>query len=140
MEYVKNSRRIIKSRNWDHIKNCFQSSAKTSKKTLISNLKSFPKETVTAPRSPWQNPYAERQIGSIRRKCLDHVIVLNERHLQRTLSSYLEYYNQNRTHCGLDKEVPIERRVQTKPFVGSKIIKLSCVGGLRNRYQWKKAA
>ena len=91
-----------------------------------------------APRSPWQNPYAERLIGSIRRECLDHVIVLNERHLQKTLPSYFGYYNQDRTHCG--KDAPSERPTQSKPSNDSKIIKLARVGGLHNRYQWEKAA
>ncbi len=98
------------------------------------------KEVVTAPRPPWQNPYVERLIGSVRRECINHVIVLSERHLLKQLSSYFEYYNQDRTHCGLDKDVPIERLIQTKPFIGSKIIRLPRVGGLHNRYQWKEAA
>jgi transposase InsO family protein len=98
------------------------------------------KEVLTAPRSPWQNPYAERLIGSIRRECLNHIIVLGEKHLQKILSSYFEYYNQDRTHCSLYKDVPMERLVQTKPFIGNKIIKLPLVGGLHNRYQWKEAA
>ncbi len=86
------------------------------------------KEVLSAPRSPWQNPYVGRLIGSIRRECLDHVIVLNERHLHKILSSYFEYYNQDRTHCDLDKDVPTERLIQPKPSNGSKIIKLPRVG------------
>ncbi len=97
-------------------------------------------EVVTAPRYPWQNPYAERLIGLIRRECVNHVIVLDERHLPKLLSSYFEYYNQDRTHCGLDKDAPEERRIQSKPFKASKIIRLSRVGGLHNRYQWKEVA
>ncbi len=97
-------------------------------------------EVLTAPSSLWQNPYAERLIDSTRRECLDHVIVLNKKYLQKILSSYFEYYNQNRTHCGLDKDVPIERLIQTKPFIDSKIIRLPRVGGLHHRYQWKEAA
>jgi len=97
-------------------------------------------EILTAPRSPCQNPYVERLIGSIRRECLNHVIVLSERHLLKLLSSYFKYYNQDRTHCGLNKDVPTGRLIQRKPSNGSKIIKLSCVGGLHNRYQWKEAA
>ena len=58
---------------------------------------------VIAPRSPWQNPYVERVIGSIRRDCIDHVIVLNERHLRRILRSYLDYYHTCRTHLSLNK-------------------------------------
>ncbi len=60
-------------------------------------------EVVIAPRSPWQNPYIERVIGSIRRDCIDHVIVLNERHLRRILRSYLDYYHTCRTHLSLIK-------------------------------------
>jgi transposase InsO family protein len=98
------------------------------------------REVVTAPRSPWQNQYVERLIGSIRRECINHVIVLSEGHLLKLLSSYFKYYNQDRTHCGLNKDVPTERLIQSKPSNGSKIIKLSRVGGLHNRYQWKEAA
>ena len=69
-------------------------------------------EVTTAPRSPWQSPFVERLIGSIRRDCLDHVIVLNERHLKRVLSSYFEYYHHDRTHYGLGATwqwLPVER-------------------------------
>ena len=65
----------------------------------------------TAPRSPWQNAYAERLIGSIRRKVLDHVVVLGERHLRQVLLSYLTYHNEARTHLSLDKDAPIPREV-----------------------------
>ena len=61
-------------------------------------------EVITAPRSPWQNPFCERVIGSIRRDCLDHVIVLNERHLRRILREYLSYYHTCRTHLSLNKD------------------------------------
>ncbi len=67
-------------------------------------------------------------------------MILSKKHLLIILSSYFKYYNQDRTHCGLNKDVPIERLVQTKAFIDSKIIKLSRVGGLHNRYQWKEAA
>ena len=63
-------------------------------------------EIVSAPASPWQNPYVERVIGSIRRECLDHVIIVNESHLRRVLRSYLSYYHRSRTHLGLDKDTP----------------------------------
>ena len=63
-------------------------------------------EVITAPRSPWQNPYVERVIGTLRRECLDHVIILNERHLQRILGSYLDYYHGSRTHLSLGKDTP----------------------------------
>jgi transposase InsO family protein len=70
-------------------------------------------EVVCSPSSPWQNPYAERLIGSIRRECLDHVIVLGERHLRRLLAAYVAYDHEARTHLGLEKDAPIPRRVQT---------------------------
>src|SRR5260370_201414 len=63
-------------------------------------------EVLTAPHSPWQNPFAERLIGSIRRECLNHVLVLGERHLRRLLTRYFTYYHQARTHLSLDKDAP----------------------------------
>ena len=63
-------------------------------------------EVITAPRSPWQNAYVERVIGSIRRECLDHIVIFNERHLRRVLSSYVDYYQRTRTHLSLDKDCP----------------------------------
>src|SRR5450759_3076854 len=68
-------------------------------------------EIVTAPRSPWQNAYVERIIGSIRRECLDHVVIFDERHLRRTLSSYVQYYHRTRTHLSLDKDCPQTRSI-----------------------------
>ena len=68
-------------------------------------LEAFPRDT--APKSPWQNPYVERLIGSIRRECLDHVIVWNETGLHRILKSYFEYYERTRTHLSLEKDTPI---------------------------------
>src|SRR6266446_2350194 len=65
-----------------------------------------------SPRSPWQNPFAERLVGSIRRECLDHVIVLGERHLRKILKSYCDYYLRPRTHLSLAKDAPVSRRVQ----------------------------
>ena len=89
-------------------------------------------EVVTAPRSPWQNPFAERVIGSIRRECLDHVIVFNEPHLVRTLARYFEYYHQSRTHLSLSRNAPIPRRVEL-PSEG-RVIAIPQVGGLQHRY------
>ena len=63
----------------------------------------------TSPRSPWQNGYAERLIASIRRECLDHVVVFGERHLRHLLQSYMDYYNTVRTHLSLAKDFPIVR-------------------------------
>jgi hypothetical protein len=68
-------------------------------------------EVITAARSPWQNAYVERLIGSIRRECLDHVVVFNERHLLRVLSSYVDYYHRSRTHLSLAKDCPEVRPV-----------------------------
>ena len=66
-------------------------------------------EVITAPCSPWQNAYVERVIGSIRRECLDHLVIFNERHLRRILSSYIDYYQRTRTHLSLDKDCPDQR-------------------------------
>src|SRR5271167_4435355 len=68
-------------------------------------------EVITAPHSPWQNAYVERVIGSIRRECLDHIVIFNERHLRRILSSYIDYYQRTRTHLSLDKACPNPRPV-----------------------------
>jgi transposase InsO family protein len=88
-------------------------------------------EILTAPQSPWQNPYIERLIGSIRRECLNHYIILNARHLKRTLSSYFRYYHESRTHLGLGKQCPLPRKVLD---VG-KIVAIAQLGGLHHRYE-----
>ncbi|MBT3179128.1 MAG: transposase, partial [Desulfobacula sp.] len=93
----------------------------------------------TSPHSPWQNPYCERFIGSIRRSCLNHMIVLNEKHLKNILSEYFKYYHHDRTHLGLSKNTPFERQVQFEPKNGILIFLLR-VGGLHHRYIWKEAA
>lgn len=90
-------------------------------------------EVPTAPRSPWQSPYVERLIGSIRRECLNHFIVLNERHLRRILSSYFTYYHESRTHLSLDRNSPIPRDVE--PPERGKVIAIPQVGGLHHRYR-----
>jgi transposase InsO family protein len=89
-------------------------------------------EVVIALRSPWQNPYCERMIGSIRRECLDHLIVLNEAHLRRILASYFEYYHRSRPHLSLERNAPVPRRVE-RPAEG-KVIAVPQVGGLHHRY------
>jgi transposase InsO family protein len=89
-------------------------------------------EVLTAPRSPWQNAYVERVIGSIRRECSNHIIVLGERHLRRIISSYVRYYNKTRTHISLDKDAPEGRREQ--PPDQGKVIELKRVGGLHHEY------
>ena len=90
-----------------------------------------------APRSPWQNPYAERVIGSIRRECLDHVIVINERHLLRVLRQYLAYYHRSRTHLSLAKDAPEPREIE-RPTRGG-IVAIPEVGGLHHRYTRRAA-
>ena len=89
-------------------------------------------QVLTAPRSPWQNPYCERVIGTLRRDCLDHVIVLSEPHLRRILRKHLEYYHGSRTHLALGKDGP-ELREGESPD-GGKVIALPMVGGLHHRY------
>jgi len=94
-------------------------------------------EVLTAPRSPWQNAYAERLIGSIRRECLDHVIVLNESSLRRILKSYFRYYGYSRTHLSLDKDAP-EPRVIQPPELGP-VVEVPEVSGLHHRYERRAA-
>jgi transposase InsO family protein len=91
----------------------------------------------TALRSPWQNGYAERWIGSLRRECLDHVLAINERQLRRVIREYVDYYHADRTHIGLDKDAPDERELEP-PEVG-KVIALPRVGGLHHRYSRRAA-
>ena len=95
------------------------------------------KELRSAPRSPWHNPFVERIIGSIRRKCLDHVIVFNERHLHRVLADYFEYYHRSRTHLSLAKDAPETRSVEL-PESGA-IRAIPQVGGLHHRYTRRAA-
>ena len=84
----------------------------------------------TSSRSPWQNGYAERLIGSIRRECIDHVIVFGEFHLRHLLRSYLNYYNETRTHLSLDKDAPVSRPIQ----VVGRIFGRPVLGGLHHQY------
>jgi putative transposase len=90
------------------------------------------REVLTAPQSPWQNPFVERLIGSIRRECLDHVLVLSERHLRRILTRYFVYYHRARTHLALDKDAPDRRPIEPPEL--SRIIQIPEVGGLHHRY------
>src|ERR1700731_270558 len=83
-----------------------------------------------APASPWQNGFAERLIGSIRRGCLDHIIVLGETHLRRILKSYARYYNETRTHLALDKDAPLSRTVKR----AGRILCRPVLGGLHHEY------
>ena len=90
------------------------------------------REAVIAPRSPWQNAYAERVIGSIRRECLDYVVVIGERHLLGILSKYVDYYNGTRTHLSLAKDVAEPRSVQ--PASQGRVVEVPRVGGLHHEY------
>jgi putative transposase len=87
-------------------------------------------EVLSAPRSPWQRAYVERVIGSIRRECLDHVIILDRDSLRRILHAYFSYYHRSRLHLSLDKDAPDSRSVQS---VG-RVITFPEVGGLHHRY------
>ena len=90
-------------------------------------------QVLNAPQSPWQNPYCERVIGSIRRDLLDHVIVLGDEHARRLLSTYLRYYNADRTHLSLEKDAPESRPVETDTT--APVIALPRLGGLHHRYE-----
>ncbi len=89
-------------------------------------------EVLTALRSPWQNPYVERLIGSIRRECLDHVIASNEGHIRRVLSRSFDYYHHSRTHNALDDNAPFPRVVE--PPSRGRAAAIPQVGGLHHRY------
>ena len=95
------------------------------------------REVLTAPRSPWQNPYAERFIGSLRRECLDHLMVFNEASLRHILKAYFEYYEHYRTHLALEKDAPESRAIQ--PRETGIVVELPQVGGLHHRYERRAA-
>src|SRR6201982_2363759 len=89
------------------------------------------RDSTAAPASPWQNGFAERLIGSIRRECVDHMIVLGEMHLRRVLKSYADYYNGVTTHRSLNKDAPVSRSVQRAGVINSSAI----LGGLHHHYR-----
>jgi putative transposase len=95
------------------------------------------KEVLSAPRSPWQRAYVERVIGTIRRECLDHVIVFNERSLHQHLQAFTTYYHRSRTHLGLSKDAPEPRPVQ--PLEAGPVVSVPEVGGLHHRYERRAA-
>jgi transposase InsO family protein len=95
------------------------------------------KQVLSAPRSPWQRTYVERAIGTIRRECLDHVIVFREAGLSRHLRRFTDYYYRSRTHLGLQKDTPESRPVQA-PEAG-RIVPIPEVGGLHHRYEQRAA-
>src|SRR6266487_5341546 len=94
-------------------------------------------EVLSAPRSPWQRAYIERVIGTIRRECLDHVIVFNEASLYRHVKSFVTYYHESRTHLSLGKDSPESRAVQS-PELG-RVVAIPQVGGLHHRYERRAA-
>ena len=94
-------------------------------------------EVLTAPRSPWQNAYVERFIGSARRECLDHVLVFNATGLQRLMKLYCAYYEQSRTHLSLNKDAPIPRPIAAP--VDGRVVAIPQVGGLHHRYERQAA-
>ena len=87
-------------------------------------------ELISAPRSPWQNAFVERVVGSIRRECTDHVIPLGEKHLLRTLFEYVDYYNESRAHQSLGGNAPVPRRIKRR----GDVIGTPVLGGLHHRY------
>lgn len=94
-------------------------------------------EVRTAPRSPWQNAYVERFIASVRRECLDHVIILHAAGLRRILKAYVEYYTASRTHLALEKDAPLPRPVD--PPTAGRVVAIPQVGGLHHRYERRAA-
>ncbi len=104
----------------------------------IHHISLEPKQ-ITA-RSPWQNGVAERFVSPARRDLLDHVIVLNEKHLQRLLAGFASYYLNDRTHLALKKDAPHLRVVEAKPDPVAEVIGLPRLGGLHHRYAWRRAA
>jgi hypothetical protein len=92
---------------------------------------------LSAPRSPWQRAYVERVIGTIRRECLDHLIIFDERSLQRHVRSFLSYYHLSRTHLALTKDSPEHRPIQ--PPASGRIIAIPEVGGLHHHYERRAA-
>jgi putative transposase len=102
---------------------------------VVSAAKDMGSQPVrTAFRSPWQNGIAERWVGSCRRDLLDHVVVLNERHLKRLMGEYVRYYQEDRTHLGLAKDTPVGRPVEIQSGVARTIQSSPRIGGLHHRY------
>jgi transposase InsO family protein len=106
-------------------------------KSLIKGMNIIPVKT--AYKSPWQNPVAERWIGSVRRELFNHIIILNENHLRKLLKLYVKYYNEDRTHLTLYKDSPNRREILKLPIGERKLLSVPKIGGLHHRYYWKKA-
>jgi hypothetical protein len=97
----------------------------------------FIEQVLISTRSPWQNPYIERVIGSSRRECLNHTIIFNEKHLRRVLKEYFHYYDESRTHLGLERDCPEPR--PTESAGSGPIHSEPMIGGLHHRY-YRQAA
>ena len=107
-------------------------------KNFVDQVKAMGiKQVLSAPRSPWQRAYIERVIGTIRRECLDHLIIFNERCLLRHLKSFTHYYHRSRTHLALEKDSPEPRPIH--PPEAGRIIAIAEVGGLHHRYERRAA-
>src|SRR6187397_2796982 len=108
------SRQLIEAYGWNVAPRCIiRDRDAVYGDVFIRRLRAMSiRDRPTAPRSPWQNGYCERAIGSIRRECLDHVVVFGERHLRHLLLSYMSYHNEIRTHLSLEKDAPISRAVE----------------------------
>jgi putative transposase len=126
---------------WSHIKYMIHDRDAIFSKSVIQTLKGLSIESVrTSYKSPWQNGIAERWVGSCRRELLDHVIILNKRHLEILLSEYVQYYNEVRTHYSLCKDPPIKRPIMERQSEDDKVIAIPRVGGLHHKYVWQSAA
>jgi transposase InsO family protein len=126
------ARQLTEARGWDEaLRYIIRDRDRSYGEVFVRRVRAMGiRDRPTAPRSPWQNGYAERLIGSIRRECIDHVIVFGERHLRHLLRSYLNYYNETRPHLSLDKDAPVSRAIQT---VG-RIFARPLLGGLHHEY------
>jgi transposase InsO family protein len=126
------SRQLTEAFGWEHAPNyLIRDRDRAYGEVFTRRVRSMGiRDRPTAPRSPWQNGYAERLIGSIRRECLDHVVVFGERHLRHLLRSYMQYYNDARTHLSLSKDAPIPRAVQ----VVGRILPTPILGRLHHQY------
>ena len=94
----------------------------------------------TSPRSPWQNPYAERFVGSCRRDLFDRIIIKGPARASKLFSSHVDYYHEDRTHLGLEKATPEGRVRYSRPPKNAKIVSIPRVSGLHHRYEWELAA
>ncbi|HUJ23307.1 MAG TPA: integrase core domain-containing protein [Bryobacteraceae bacterium] len=90
--------------------------------------------------APWQNGTAERWVGSCRREILDHIIALNEQHLQRLVREYVNYHHEDRIHDSLKKDTPNRRPIDRRPATAAEVVCTARLGGLHHRYSWRRAA